>query len=236
MCNNAPNSSDRYGASWSWVDKQRGYDYSWSLSYLDNFSSNSGDFRCGGTTSRASLADIAMGLIPKEAFSDVPDMVAAPIKKKLTEKATEMLAMGWPTPPTKFPIVSLKVYGSDENKPRQVMSDNRLLQVDELPDGPLLRYYRDIMVRSYVVNKKGEIPPARELTAEERMQQLWSGFHMGNMRRSPHYLSLVSASGFEILEKAIGEPFTKGMRTVKVVDYGRWKPYLDRLAKMGGTV
>lgn len=38
--------------------------------------------------------------------------------------------------------------------------ERKLLMVDELPQGPLARYERDVAVKSYVIPERGRVPKA----------------------------------------------------------------------------
>ena len=48
---------------------------------------------------------------------------------------------------------------SNESKPYQALG-RKLLMVDELPQGALAKYERDVQVKSYVIPRRGGLPSA----------------------------------------------------------------------------
>jgi len=49
--------------------------------------------------------------------------------------------------------------GSSESKPYKAFG-RKLLMVDELPQGALAKYERDVQVKSYVIPRRGGVPGA----------------------------------------------------------------------------
>ncbi len=206
----------------SWVGD---YWNSWSLSREEGFRCACGNHREGGNY-HASLECVASGDIPREAFSYLPDAydVLAP---KLISHARFLLNEPPPVPPSSFPLVEVEVCGYEEGVEEEVTFDFRdfmknsnsshskliekLLKVDELPEGPMYRYYRDIGFSSEEIAR----------------MRLWDNMLGVNIKRCKKFSGLVDNGHWVDIKRELGDPFALGSRTVTITDYGVWRWYLE---------
>ena len=223
--------SSRFGTSWTVGD------YSWCLSYLNNYIVFWNNVREGGAIAGAQLEDVANGNIPDSSFAaEHDDDFRSSMRIKIQSYAAKMIADGWPEPPEEFPTVDLVVYGFDNKHklppaPEGLFESHsslakKLMLVDELPDGILMQHMRRV-IDGIVVGKNGVVLSRDHDDKEKR--EVWKQFHLNNLKRNETYMNIALSSGLPAIENAVLEPFADGERVVQVVDYGPWKPFLDRL-------
>jgi len=87
------------------------------------------------------------------------------IKRNVAEQKEAIIAMALETPEGRTALAQAMVEPIKTSLLYQAIG-RKLLMVDELPQGALARYERDIAVKSYVIPKRGSVPTA-EVEAEE---------------------------------------------------------------------
>lgn len=87
------------------------------------------------------------------------------IKKNVNEQREAIIAQALETPEGRTALAQAMVEPIKTSLMYQGIG-RKLLMVDELPQGALARYERDVAVKSYVIPKRGSVPTA-EVEAEE---------------------------------------------------------------------
>ena len=87
------------------------------------------------------------------------------IKKNVNEQREQIIAQALETPEGRTALAQAMVEPIKTSLMYQAIG-RKLLMVDELPQGALARYERDVAVKSYVIPKRGSVPFA-EVEAEE---------------------------------------------------------------------
>jgi len=87
------------------------------------------------------------------------------IKRNVAEQKEAIIAMALETPEGRTALAQAMVEPIKTSLLYQAIG-RKLLMVDELPQGALARYERDIAVKSYVIPKRGSVPTS-EVEAEE---------------------------------------------------------------------
>ena len=87
------------------------------------------------------------------------------IKRNTNEQREAIIAMALETPEGRTALAQAMVEPIKTSLMYQAIG-RKLLMVDELPQGALARYERDVAVKSYVIPKRGAVPSA-EVEAEE---------------------------------------------------------------------
>lgn len=87
------------------------------------------------------------------------------IKKNVQEQREQIIAQALETPEGRTALAQAMVEPIKTSLMYQAIG-RKLLMVDELPQGALARYERDIAVKSYVIPKRGSVPTV-EIEAEE---------------------------------------------------------------------
>ena len=87
------------------------------------------------------------------------------IKRNVNEQREQIIAMALETAEGRTALAQAMVEPIKTSLMYQAIG-RKLLMVDELPQGALARYERDVAVKSYVIPKRGAVPSA-EVEAEE---------------------------------------------------------------------
>lgn len=87
------------------------------------------------------------------------------VKRNINEQREEVLAQALQTPEGRTALAQAMVEPIKTSLMYQAIG-RKILMVDELPQGALARYERDVAVKSYVIPKRGSVPTA-EVEAEE---------------------------------------------------------------------
>jgi len=87
------------------------------------------------------------------------------VKRNVNEQREQIIAQALETPEGRTALAQAMVEPIKTSLMYQAIG-RKLLMVDELPQGALARYERDVAVKSYVIPKRGAVPTA-EVEAEE---------------------------------------------------------------------
>jgi len=79
------------------------------------------------------------------------------IKRNTNEQRESIIAMALETPEGRTALAQAMVEPIKTSLMYQAIG-RKLLMVDELPQGALARYERDVAVKSYVIPKRGSVP------------------------------------------------------------------------------
>ena len=84
------------------------------------------------------------------------------IKRNTNEQRESIIAMALETPEGRTALAQAMVEPIKTSLMYQAIG-RKLLMVDELPQGALARYERDVAVKSYVIPKRGAVPAEARL-------------------------------------------------------------------------
>jgi len=87
------------------------------------------------------------------------------IKRNINEQRETVIAQALETPEGRTALAQAMVEPIKTSLMYQAIG-RKILMVDELPQGTLARYERDVAVKSYIIPKRGSVPTS-EVEAEE---------------------------------------------------------------------